>query len=53
MTGPVQTALDCPSCESQRVRRKFSVFAARSAGTAEPGSSNSGGCCGGACGYVR
>jgi putative FmdB family regulatory protein len=52
MTSAVQTALDCPSCGSDRVRRKFSVFAAGGSATAgQPSAQGSGGgCCGGACG---
>jgi putative FmdB family regulatory protein len=45
MTASVDTALACPSCGGERVRRRFS-FAAGVAGGVEP----SGGCaCGGAC----
>jgi putative FmdB family regulatory protein len=48
MTASVGTALACPSCGSDRVKRRFSVFAA---GTSAPGArSVGGGCgCGGAC----
>jgi putative FmdB family regulatory protein len=48
MTSAVDTALRCPSCGSDRVRRRFSLFATGSGGTsAEP---SHGGCaCGGAC----
>jgi putative FmdB family regulatory protein len=47
----VDTALACPSCGAERVRRRFSFLAARPAG--KPGVS-SGGCgCGGACGCGR
>ena len=43
LTAAVDTALACPSCGSDRVRRRFSLFAAGSA-------DDSGGCaCGGAC----
>jgi len=48
MTATVDTALACPSCGSDRVRRQFSFLA----GTASTGSSphSTGGCaCGGAC----
>jgi putative FmdB family regulatory protein len=46
MTSSVETALACPSCGSDRVRRRFS-FAA-SMGSAEE--AGAGGCaCGGAC----
>jgi putative FmdB family regulatory protein len=49
MTATVDTALACPSCGSDRVRRQFSFIA----GTASTGSSAphaTGGCaCGGAC----
>ena len=50
--GPVATALACPSCGGDRVRRRFS-FATTVGSTAaertEPGLGSSG-CCGGACG---
>ncbi|MBA3737339.1 MAG: zinc ribbon domain-containing protein [Actinobacteria bacterium] len=51
MTGDlVRTAMACPSCGSDRVRRRFSFSASIGStgamATAEP----SGGCCGGACG---
>ncbi|HET7237086.1 MAG TPA: zinc ribbon domain-containing protein [Actinomycetota bacterium] len=47
MTSSVQTELACPSCASDRVRRRFSFMAPTSwAGPAAGG----GGCaCGGAC----
>jgi putative FmdB family regulatory protein len=48
MTATVDTALACPSCGSDRVRRQFSFLA----GTATTDSSShpTGGCaCGGAC----
>ncbi|MEP6477445.1 MAG: zinc ribbon domain-containing protein [Actinomycetota bacterium] len=49
MTGsPVDTALVCPSCGSDRVRRRFSFSAAT--GGAAPAASAGGGCCGGGCG---
>jgi putative FmdB family regulatory protein len=45
MTASVETALACPSCGSDRVRRQFS-FLAGPVGSAPSG----GGCaCGGAC----
>jgi putative FmdB family regulatory protein len=48
--GPVVTALACPSCGSDRVRRRFSFSAATgSTGGAAPQPAG-GGCCGGACG---
>jgi putative FmdB family regulatory protein len=48
--GPVATALACPSCGSDRVRRRFSFSAATgSTGGAAPQQAG-GGCCGGACG---
>jgi putative FmdB family regulatory protein len=48
MTASVETALACPSCGSDRVRRRFSLFATSGEiGAASPGT---GGCaCGGAC----
>jgi putative FmdB family regulatory protein len=46
MTASVETALACPSCGSDRVRRRFSFVAA----TGSIGSDASAGCaCGGAC----
>ncbi len=51
--GSVDVALACPSCGSDRVRRRFSFSAATGSAstgrtaTAEPAA---GGCCGGACG---
>jgi putative FmdB family regulatory protein len=52
MTSSIDTMLACPSCGSDRVRRRFSIFAAGSAGAdANPGpSAGGGGCCGGGCG---
>jgi putative FmdB family regulatory protein len=49
MNASVETALACPSCGSDRVRRRFSVFATSGeAGSASP--ATGGGCaCGGAC----
>jgi putative FmdB family regulatory protein len=52
MSAPVDTALACPACGSDRVRRRFS-FSATSGSSApgfEAGPAASGGCaCGGAC----
>ena len=48
----VDTALECPSCGSDRVRRRFSVFAsgiASAPGATGPAPSAGGGCCGGGC----
>jgi putative FmdB family regulatory protein len=48
----VDTALACPSCGDDRVRRRFSVFAAGGSAAAEfggPAPSAGGGCCGGGC----
>jgi putative FmdB family regulatory protein len=60
MDAAVATALSCPSCGSERVRRRFSLFATGSSPAAgggfdpAPGPSASG-CCGGgggcACGH--
>jgi putative FmdB family regulatory protein len=48
MTASVETALACPACGSDRVRRRFSLFA--TSGEAGASSSDAGGCaCGGAC----
>ena len=45
-SGPVDTALVCPTCGSDRVRRRFSFSAATgSVGTDSIGA----GCCGGGC----
>jgi putative FmdB family regulatory protein len=49
MSAAVETALACPACGSDRVRRRFSVFSAGSTSTtgfggAEP---SGGRCCGG------
>jgi putative FmdB family regulatory protein len=50
MTSAVQTAAECPSCGSERVRRRFSVFATGSAGRSAADPAAGGGCaCGGAC----
>lgn len=49
MTASVGTALACPSCGSDRVRRQFS-FAASTSTADVRGPSSAGGCaCGGAC----
>ena len=49
MTASVDTALACPSCGGERVRRQFSFIAGK-APTGETGPHASGGCaCGGAC----
>lgn len=51
-SGPVATALACPSCGTDRVRRRFSFSTAMgstSTGASELGPA-AGGCCGGACG---
>lgn len=49
MTASVGTALACPSCGSDRVRRQFS-FAASSGANDTPGPASAAGCaCGGAC----
>ena len=46
MTATVDTALRCPACGGDRVRRRFSLFATGGASDATSG----GGCaCGGAC----
>jgi putative FmdB family regulatory protein len=45
---PVVTALACPSCGSDRVRRRFSFSAAT--GRPAAGPTTAGGCCGGGCG---
>jgi putative FmdB family regulatory protein len=56
MDAAVDTALVCPSCGDDRVRRRFSVFgtAGTSPSSGGPAPSNGGGCCGGgacACGH--
>jgi putative FmdB family regulatory protein len=49
MTASVLTEPACPSCGSDRVRRRFSFVAGRPA-TSDFGSAGTGGCaCGGAC----
>ncbi|MGA9160611.1 MAG: zinc ribbon domain-containing protein [Actinomycetota bacterium] len=48
MTASVDTALACPSCGSDRVRRRFSFIASTTPSNATP--HTGGGCaCGGAC----
>jgi putative FmdB family regulatory protein len=49
MTASVDTALACPACDSDRVRRRFSVFAAGAATGVEGQAPSAGGCCGGGC----
>ena len=48
MTSAIDTALACPSCGSDRVRRRFSLFAT-SSGSAGAASAGGGCACGGAC----
>jgi putative FmdB family regulatory protein len=49
MTASVDTALACPSCGGERIRRQFSFIAGK-APTGRTGPHASGGCaCGGAC----
>jgi putative FmdB family regulatory protein len=52
MTGDlVRTAIPCPSCGNDRVRRRFSFSAAKgSAGGRATTELAGGGCCGGGCG---
>jgi putative FmdB family regulatory protein len=48
MTGSaVDTALACPSCGSERSRRRFSLFATTGTTSGQP--TAAGGCCGGGC----
>jgi putative FmdB family regulatory protein len=50
MTASVATDLACPACGSDRVRRRFSLFATGPAtGGAPAGGASSGCACGGAC----
>jgi putative FmdB family regulatory protein len=49
-TGPVGTTLACPSCGSDRVRRRFSFSTATGSVGNAIAESAGGGCCGGACG---
>jgi putative FmdB family regulatory protein len=47
IASSVDTALACPECGSERVRRRFSLFSTSSGPSPSPAS---GGCaCGGAC----
>ncbi|MEO8292141.1 MAG: zinc ribbon domain-containing protein [Actinomycetota bacterium] len=48
--GSVGTALACPSCGSDRVRRRFSFSAATGSAGAATSEPAAGGCCGGGCG---
>ena len=51
--GQSDADVTCPSCQSGRVERRLSVFAAHSRGAGSPVEATaapSGGCCGGACG---
>ena len=52
MTGDrVATALACPSCGSDRVRRRFSFSTATGSADVNPTAESApGGCCGGSCG---
>jgi putative FmdB family regulatory protein len=50
--GPVDIALACPSCGSERVRRRLSFSAAiggASTGDSASAKPAAGGCCGGGC----
>jgi putative FmdB family regulatory protein len=49
-SSPVDTALACPSCGSDRVRRRFSFSAATGSSSTESSGPVAGGCCGGGCG---
>ena len=49
MTASVDTALACPSCGSDRVRRRFSFAASTSTADVYAPSSAGGCACGGAC----
>jgi putative FmdB family regulatory protein len=50
MTSAVDTALACPECGSDRVRRRFSFATTGGAAPGPaPGPTSGGGCCGGAC----
>jgi hypothetical protein len=50
--GRVGTALACPSCGNDRVRRRFSFSAATGSAhdATNGGPAGGGGCCGGGCG---
>ena len=44
------TAVACPTCASEQVMRKLSVFGLKTVGALQsPGPSGGGGCCGGGC----
>jgi putative FmdB family regulatory protein len=47
-----RTTVACPSCASEQVMRKLSVFGLKTAGAYQPSAmpSGGGGCCGGGCG---
>ena len=47
MTGQVETALACPACGSERVRRRFSFMTAKPLGSEGHAGASCG--CGGAC----
>jgi putative FmdB family regulatory protein len=47
-SGGVDTTIACPTCGSDQVRRRFSVFATTGTGSAPR--TVGGGCCGGGCG---
>ncbi|TMM21578.1 MAG: zinc ribbon domain-containing protein [Actinobacteria bacterium] len=49
-SGPVDIALACPSCGSDRVRRRFSFSAATGKASSASERPVAGGCCGGSCG---
>jgi putative FmdB family regulatory protein len=51
IASTVDTALACPDCGSDRVRRRFSLFATSSGPSsgAAPGAASGGCACGGAC----
>ncbi|PYM98764.1 MAG: hypothetical protein DME07_21810 [Candidatus Rokuibacteriota bacterium] len=44
------TTVACPTCASEQVMRKLSVFGLKTAGSYQPSAmSSGGGCCGGGC----
>lgn len=50
ITSAVDTAIACPACGSERVRRRFSLFATPSGSPGAASAPSAGGCaCGGAC----
>jgi putative FmdB family regulatory protein len=49
MTAPVDTALACPNCGGERVRRRYSFVAGTSPGTEAAASGSAGGCGCGTC----